>query len=150
MTAIVVREQVLQAFLQAITAVSQAITPLMVARNRDTEVQKYPALIQVDGPQHATEENSGFTRYDMQVMVQGFVQAQDATTISAAYNELYGQTVKAALADRTLGGLCTDITEISMDLLIDRTPGRPPVTAFEVTFVVNYSTAFADPYTTAP
>ena len=143
-----IRERILAAFTTKLENITTVID-LNVERNRTTEVTKYPTLIVIDGNQSTDNSNTSFTTYQLQVSVEGYVQ-DDADKVGSAVNTLYGETVKAILADITLGNLCFDIQEEDMVVDLDRGEGHAPQMAFLLQFSVSYMTKQNDPYTLAP
>lgn len=144
-----IRERVLDAFKTKLDGIT-GVTGLTVERNRDVRVQEFPMLIMIDGGQQANLDNTGFTRYDMNIEVEGHVTASTPGGLGDAVNALYGKTVEAVMADVTLGSLSLDIVEVSMEVEIDRGEGRKPYAAFLVTFQVTYFTEQGDPFTLGP
>jgi len=143
-----IREQVLQAFHDKLSAIE--IAGLRVDRNRDTPVEDYPSIVMVDGGQVADAENPGVKDIEMRVDVECFVRANTPGELAPAFDEIYGKTVQAVLADRTLGALAVDIDEDELDdPIIAREEGVGPTLAASLSFTVRYWVDPDDPYTLA-
>jgi hypothetical protein len=144
-----VREQALAAFFAALQAIT-GVYNLRVERNRDTEVTKFPTLVQIDGPQRAEHAFTGSVLYTATVRVEAYVQANETgLTTAQMLDQLYGKVVQALAADPTLGGKAVDVTERDLDTDTDRAPGHAPGGALLCAFDVMYETAEGDPFTRA-
>ena len=142
-----IREQILAAFLARL----QTIANVTVERNRVEPVEEFPSLLMMDGGQSVTEENAGVKLHALRVEVEGYVGAATAAELGPALSDLYGQTVLALMADRTLSDLAIDLREGELrDPEIDRTQGHRPFAAFSLAFEIDYFTDPSDPYQPAP
>ena len=145
-----VREQILAAFHTAVsTALPIAIPGSTVERNRSRACPKASNafVILYDGPQFIISDETCATRYNLDVDVEGYARASTDALLGPAVNALYGELVKAALADHTLGGLSVDVQEGNLqDVYIDDEASKP-TGAFAMTFTIQYSTAGGDPFT---
>ncbi len=143
-----IREQVLAAFKTKLAAIT-GVSGLTVHRNRDTEVVQFPALNVLDGNQTADDGVTGYTRYEMEVAVEGWVKSTTAL-LGSDLNQLYAKTVQQAVSDRTLGGLCVDVLEVDTAVDLNRAEGQAPSAAFLTTFQIIFMTKQGDPFTLAP
>jgi len=145
-----VREQILAAFASTVgTALPIAIPGAGVERNRSRPVPKASNafVILYDGPQFIVSDETCSTRYTLDVEAEGYAKASTDALLGPAINNLYGELVKAALADHTLGGLSVDVRESNLqDVYIDD-EAQKPSGAFALTFNITYSTAGGDPFT---
>ena len=142
-----IREQILAAFLVRL----KTIANVTVERNRAEPVEAFPSLLMIDGGQSVTEENAGIKLHALRLDVEGYVSAAKAADLGPALSDLYGQTVLALMADRTLGDLAIDVREGELrDPEIDRTQGHRPIAAFSLAFEIDYFTDPNDPYEPAP
>ena len=142
-----IREQILAAFKARLDTISGVI----VERNRVEPVTTFPTLIMIDGGQTLSEENAGLKLYALRVDVEGYVQGVATADLGPALSDLYAQTVKSLMADRTLGDLAIDVREGEMrDPEIDRTQGHSPFAAFSLAFFIDHFTDPNDPYQPAP
>jgi hypothetical protein len=145
-----IREQVLAAFFTVInTAVPVAIPGTGVERNRSRPIpiDSDSFVILFDGPQLITSDETCNTRYTLDVEAEGYARAATDLLLGPAVNQLYGQLVKAALSDHSLGGLAIDVREGNMqDIYIDDEASKP-TGAFPITFSIQFSTVGGDPFT---
>lgn len=68
-------------------------------------------LVVVDGRQRVLSDGHAGTVYALAVRVDGVVSDPNPEQLGPAISALYGQTLAALLADRTLGGLVCDVAE---------------------------------------
>lgn len=145
-----VREQILSALATALGSVT-GFSGLVVERDRDTEVDRFPMLVVIGGDQSAEEiAGSQVTRYGMNVAVAGFIRpTTNSEAAGKQANALYAAMLAEALSDRTLGGLCVDIAEGDTQFSLDAAEGHQRLGSFETQFLITYFTATGDPLTAA-
>ncbi len=136
-----VREQILKAFAEQLGK-----KEIPVQRNRDSAVASFPMLIVLEGNQRSDHSIAGRTGYTASVIVEGYVQSDSTDNLGAAINDLYANTVKYALDNPSLGGLCNDIREGELEINIDA-EGSKPMAAFRLSFEIDYWTKPKDPFT---
>lgn len=139
-----IRERIIAALETKYSQIS-TIAGLIVERNRDTPVQEFPTLVIIDGQQSPSYDDTGITRYDMEVFVEGYVRAA-SNDLGTANNALYGAVLKKTMEDITLGGLCFDIRERDMLPDINRNEGEKPEAGFSLLLSVSYLTKEGDPF----
>jgi len=108
-----------EAILAAIEEALASTDAVEVEADPTGDPTRFPALCILDGGQQvvAGQGEVGQTRYNMTVVIEGYVEGGTNAAARAALNELYLQTVTALLVDPPLGGLATSIDE--RDLRID-------------------------------
>lgn len=151
-----IRERALEAFKAALENNGGAFA---VKRNGgDTlATANAPAVDIVDGGQtrHVAGggdgEIFGQDTYTMRARCFGYVRSADGDALGAAISALYGQLVKAALADPTLGGVADYVREAveSLDDPEMNHDGNRPHANVVVHFEIDYVTKSGDP-TAAP
>lgn len=103
-------------------------------------------LILVDGTQRVLEDAHAGTLYRLAVRVDGAVTRPTADQLGPAISALYGQTLAALLADRTLGGLAIDVAEggegedepTGLEVDVSREAYTAPAIAMGLHFTVTY------------
>jgi hypothetical protein len=143
-----VREQVLQAILAKLAAIS--IDGLTVDRNRQDEIQAWPCLVVTDGDQTTDPDQTVFVQHFMEVIVTGYVRVPDKADLGAALNELYASAVRAMTADPALNGTAIDVTEGELTTFMDPPSDTERQGQFDVKFSVLYATRHGDPFTIGP
>jgi hypothetical protein len=131
------REQILQ----AITTKLVEISGVNIDRNRPLPMtgDELPMLVVVDGSQKASHNNHYETDYQMTVDIEGAIENSDHTQLGNSVNQLYSDVIEKLAEDITLGGLCTDITEVDLQLQIIREESITPAAEFNIEFRVYYS-----------
>lgn len=145
-----VREQVIAAFYSVVnTALPVALPGALVERNRSRAVPKGEDayIVLFDGPQIILSDDTCSSRYETAIDVEGTARAASDALLGPAINNLWAETVAAALADHTLGGISIDVREGSLqDVYIDDEASKP-TGMFAMTFTIEFSTAGGDPFT---
>lgn len=128
------------------------LTGVIVERNRDTEVERFPSVILMDGPHFLTTDNHFIDDVEMEVAVELYVQGSaGGPNLGTLLNDLYGRVVEAMLADRQINALAIDIEEVGMDQPEPvRAQGQGPAMGSTVDFTVRYHRAVGDPFNVAP
>jgi hypothetical protein len=132
------REQILSVFFDKLHALKDTMPSIMIERNRDSEVQRFPTVVMVDGGHKASYVSNGFTNYDMEVTIEGYVEADSSKELGNSVNDLYSRVVEISLSDLTFEGLVIDIMEDNFEIEINRSCGIKPNAAFALTFIINY------------
>lgn len=138
------REQIVAEMLVRLTA---ACPDIAVTRNRRSQLPETeaPALNLLDGG-HTTQYDSGDVIYTMRVDIDGTVTAGTDAEIGAALNALYTQALRAFLDDLTLGGLCSDVCEETLDVRVAPTvEAANPLADFTLGLQVEFRTPDGDP-----
>jgi hypothetical protein len=157
--ALSVREQILAALAAKLGAIVTGGVAVTFYRNRRKAIAQgaWPALNQIDGGHGAPEEvlTPGISQYTLDVELEGEVGATPTAAMTEAQlgpalSDLYAASLKAALADRTLGGLCIDIHEGALAVDPDRGEGKAPAGAFSLALTIDFWTRNGDPYTIGP
>jgi hypothetical protein len=143
-----IREQI---YAKLEEVLSTALMGVRVERNRDSAVQVFPTVVVIDGGQIRQEpESTGFNEYVMTPTIEGWVDGETQADLGPALNELYGQTVKALMADRKLGGLAIDMAEGPLEVDVSRRENQGPVAGFALDIEVRFWTAEDDPFELGP
>lgn len=150
-----VREQVLAALVTLLEGLEGAdgIYNLRVERNRDAPVTHYPTLVVYDSDQSAETDTHGYTRYLMQVEIEGYVKIEadeGDTNVGTKMNAMYAKLVETLNSDRTLGGKCVDVNELDTEFVPNMGEGQAPAGGFRLALAVEYWTAEGDPFTSGP
>ena len=130
---------------QVVTVLEAALTDVQVERNRDTAVGTYPSLIVYTGGQRAERLGPGIDEYNLDLVLEGFVAAEDGASGHSALNDLYARAVAALYADPTLGGLAVDVQETALAEELSN-DGSQHVASFILQMDLKYQTAAGDPY----
>lgn len=146
-----IRERLLAAFFTNLSGISG----VKAYRNRDTEVaaENLPAVVQRDGGMTRDYDGTALLNVTLGVDIECYVSAVADDTLGAAVSDLYAKVTLAALADRTLGGLATDVLEAEQmmgDPVIARDASDKPHAAFLLSFAVSFFLKPGDPYSSAP
>lgn len=136
------REDILTSLFNNLTQLKAAYPGIIIERNRDRDVQKFPALIMLDGSHKASYLSNGFTNYEMEIVVEGYVEATSSSNLGASINKLYCDVKEVMLTDVTTNGLTIDITEDNFDVEINRTSGTKPNAAFALSLTVYFIQAY--------
>ncbi|BBK30309.1 hypothetical protein EDC65_2245 [Stella humosa] len=143
-------EQVLAAVEARLAAIT-GFPGLLVERNRDAEVDRFPTLLLIDGDQDRIgDETMGYRRVMLEFMVEGYVSANLQSGLGPARNALYAAVVAALMADPTLGGLAVDLHEGRTSRALGTGDGQTPAAAFATIYELEFWTREADPYSLGP
>jgi len=142
-----IREQSLEAFKAALGNNGGAFKVKRNAGDALT-VADAPAVDMVDGGQKSDEQVFGETAYVLRVRVFGYARAANGDALGAAISDLDGQVVKAALADRYLGGLVDWVREApdSLDDPDVNHDGARPHAHLVKHFEIEFRTKAGDPF----
>lgn len=141
--ALTVREQILQYLLNSL----KTLSGVQVFRDRDSEIgeDELPAVVLIDGPHTASQDDYGFTRYEMPVGLELYVATKQDSELGTALNALYQQVMALILVDETLGGLAVTTREDSLsDPDINRSEGLTPLAGALLTLNITFMTKVAD------
>lgn len=136
-------EDILDAFENALVA---GLPGVLVERDRDIEADTFPSVNILQGGHEVLTENHGIDDVVMTITCELFETGSTAKIAGTALNTLYGNVIKAAMVDRTLGGLLTDMEEDSLDEpVVLRQEGQGPAKAVSLDFLVQYQRRPGDP-----
>src|SRR6185295_8659041 len=106
--------------------------------------QTFPMLVLLDGGYEQIDEWPGTIRRVLKPTIEGYVAADTPADLGPALEALHLAVLSAVLADRDLGGLAFETTEVTYEPVITRDPGAPSA-AFTMTLAVDFLTAWNDP-----
>lgn len=141
MTAI--REQIFQAVETALGAIALSPTVKRMVIG-DFSEQEFPALNIDDVGQSMSEEETGVSRYALDLVVEGFVEGATGPLAHAALNELHAQVVKALRTEPLLGGLAEEVSEGATRVDVAQLADARRL-AFAQDFKVIFTTVAGDP-----
>lgn len=137
------REDIIEAFMAALVV---GLPGVLVERDRDTEADTFPSVNILEGGHEVITENHGLDDIAMNMTCELFEASVTMADVGPALNVLYGNVVKAAMADRTLGGLLVDLEEDNADEpVVLRQEGQGPAKAMSLDFLLRYQRKSGDP-----
>ncbi|UAK24349.1 hypothetical protein [Sphingomonas nostoxanthinifaciens] len=115
-----------------------------VERMPSSDPVSFPALHIFDGGQAPDWDETGVTRYDMTVVVEGFLEASGGAEAHKALNALYVDVVTSLMTEPPLDGLAETIDEGGFR------PAVAPLASvrrlgFSLTFQITFPTERGDP-----
>ncbi len=117
--------------------------------NRTEEVDKFPALVVVEGEDKPDNDNTGVTLITMSVGIEGHVQATTDAELRAAREALYAAALAKLLADTTQGGRAIDTNHTGTERWTDQGEGHKPTAGFSAALEILFATVEGDPFTQA-
>lgn len=142
---IALREAVARAVLGRLRA---ALAPVPVERNRRSMVHasEAPVVNFWDAGHTADMQDYGETTYSMNLPIEATVAAPSDDALGPAVNDLYIRTVRALMAEPTLGGLCQQLIEGAVDVRIAPSEeSDAPLAFFSLDVVAEFHTADGTP-----
>jgi hypothetical protein len=117
-----------------------------------TEVERMPsgdpmsfnALHIFDGGQRAGISESDATRYDMSILIEGYVEGSGGKDAHAEINALYADVVAALMSEPPLGGLVETIDEGDLQVTVAQLASKSRL-AFSLDFKITFPTRRDDP-----
>jgi hypothetical protein len=127
------------------------LTGITVERNRRSQpdAEEAPVMVVYDSGHNASADSAGLASYEMQVLIEAVVSGPDDASLGPALNDLYARTLAALLADTTLGGAVTDISETSFDVRVATVDDSAAPLAFStLTMTLSFFTDYGNPFAT--
>lgn len=144
-----VREDALAAVYGRLAAIA-SIAGLTTYRNPHFQMDAFPALCLMDGGHNIADVVEGLKIYDVEAVIEGYVEAgtngdpdSGGTVTGTRLSELYGETVKALLSDRTVPEMDVWEGDMTVDLVVDE--GVKPHMVFALAIRVRVQTSDIDP-----
>ncbi|CAD7335385.1 hypothetical protein FIV32_02340 [Sphingomonadales bacterium 58] len=121
-----------------------AISGVQVERLPAGDPDIFPALGIYDGVQEPIERGAGYTRHELTVTIEGFVEQADGVEAHVALNDLHAQTVAALLPEPPLGGLVDEINEGGLRVSVAELASVRRL-GFGLDIIIQFSTARENP-----
>lgn len=148
-----VRTQIGKALEVAALAIAPELIadPVTVFRNNRRPVNANGVRVSIniltDGLEADDTVSSDATRVTEEFTILGAVLSEDDEAAQDEIDDLYAATVKAVMADTTLGGLVIDVRQAALQTDFADDEGSQPLGQFELTLEIQYETVQGDPYT---
>jgi hypothetical protein len=145
-----VRERALAGIKTALDRIP-GISGLIVFRNEDTEIEKFPALVQMDAEsaQRVVERAAGVTLYALNVTLEGYVSATVPANTGAALSDLYARTWRAAKGAEASVLEITEVLEGTLETTLVTEEGVAPHAFFALEVEIRFGAVPDDPFTQA-
>lgn len=125
--------------------------PVKVSRNKRRPLNANGVRVAIniltDGLVADDTVSSDATRVIEPFNILGSVRSPDDETAQDEIDDLYAATVKAVMADPTLGDLVIDVRQVALQTEFSNDEGAEPIGQFDLTLEIDYETAQGDPYT---
>lgn len=115
-----------------------------VERMPSGDPMSFSALHIFDGGQRAGDSNVESTRYDMSVLIEGYVEGGSGSAAHGAINALYADVVAALMPEPPLGGLVETIDEGDLQISVAQLASIERL-AFALDFKITFPTRRDDP-----
>jgi hypothetical protein len=97
----------------------------------------FPALHIFDGGQQTSTAETDVSRYDMSVLIEGYLEASGGSAGHTQLNDLYAAVVAVLIPEPPLGGLAETIDEGSLQITV-----APLASARRLAFSLDFSVTF--------